>query len=43
LEGLLSHLYLTPVLGALIEGRVPDHLDAGPLAASELAQLRARQ
>jgi hypothetical protein len=36
--GLLSHLYLTPVLGALIEGRVPDHLDAGALPASELAK-----
>lgn len=36
--GLLSHLYLTPVLVALIEGRVPDHLDAGPLPASELAE-----
>jgi hypothetical protein len=36
--GLLSHLYLTPVLGALIEGGVPDHLDAGPLSASELAE-----
>ncbi len=36
--GLLSHLYLTPVLGALVEGRVPDHLDAGPLPASELAK-----
>jgi len=36
--GLLSHLYLTPVLGALIEGRVPDHLDAGPLPASDLAK-----
>jgi len=35
--GLLSHLYLTPVLVALIEGRVPDHLDAGPLPVSELA------
>lgn len=35
--GLLSHLYLTPVLVALIGGRVPDHLDAGPLPASELA------
>jgi hypothetical protein len=35
--GLLSHLYLTPVLVALIEGRVPDHLDAGPLPATELA------
>jgi hypothetical protein len=36
--GLLSHLYLTPVLAALVEGRVPDHLDAGPLPASELAE-----
>jgi len=36
--GLLSHLYLTPVLGALLRGRVPDHLDAGPLPASELAK-----
>ena len=36
--GLLSHLYLTPVLGALIEGRVPDHLDDGPLPVSELAK-----
>ena len=36
--GLLSHLFLTPVLGALIEGRVPDHLDAGPMPAAELAE-----
>jgi hypothetical protein len=36
--GLLSHLYLTPALGALLQGRVPDHLDAGPLPASELAK-----
>jgi hypothetical protein len=36
--GLLSHLYLTPALGALLQGRVPDHLDAGPLPASELAE-----
>ena len=35
--GLLSHLYLTPVLVQLVEGGVPDHLDAGPLPASELA------
>ena len=34
---LLSHLYLTPVLVALIRGRVPDHLEQGPLPASELA------
>ena len=36
--GLLSHLYLTPVLVALLQGRVPDHLDAGPLPTSELAK-----
>jgi hypothetical protein len=35
--GLLSHLYLTPVLVALIEGHVPDHLDDGPLPAADLA------
>jgi hypothetical protein len=35
--GLLSHLYLTPSLVALVKGRVPDHLHAGPLPASELA------
>jgi hypothetical protein len=35
--GLLSHLYLTPVLVALLRGRVPDHLADGPLAATELA------
>ena len=36
--GLLSHLYLTPALVALIQGHIPDHLDAGPLSASELAK-----
>jgi hypothetical protein len=36
--GLLSHLYLTPALGAVLKGRVPDHLDAGPLPALELAK-----
>jgi hypothetical protein len=36
--GLLSHLYLTPALVVLLQGRVPDHLDAGPLPASELAK-----
>jgi len=35
--GLLSHLYLAPVLNALVKGRVPDHLAAGPRPASELA------
>jgi hypothetical protein len=36
--GLLSHLYLTPVLVALIQGGVPDHLDEGPLPVSDLAK-----
>jgi len=36
--GLLSHLYLTPALGAILQGRVPDHLHAGPLPAWELAK-----
>jgi len=35
--GLLSHLFATPTLVALIQGRVPDHLDDGTLPASELA------
>lgn len=35
---LMSHLYLTPVLVELIRGRVPDHLDHGPLAAGDLAK-----
>jgi len=37
-SGLLSHLYLTPVLVELIRGRVPDHLDQGPLHATDLAK-----
>ncbi len=36
--GLLSHLYLTPVLNTLIRCGVPDHLDEGPLPASDLAK-----
>jgi O-methyltransferase domain len=36
--GLLSHLYLTPVLVKLIQGRVPDHLGDGPLPAADLAK-----
>jgi len=36
--GLLSHLYLTPVLEALVRGRVPDHLADGPLSAADLAK-----
>jgi len=36
--GLLSHLYLTPSLVALVRGHVPDHLHPDPLPASELAK-----
>lgn len=36
--GLLSHLYLTPVLVTLIRGAVPDYLDEGPLPAADLAK-----
>lgn len=36
--GLMSHLYLTPVLVELMRGGVPDLLDQGPLPASELAK-----
>jgi len=36
--GLLSHLYLTPPLVALVRGRVPDHLHPDPLPTSELAK-----
>jgi hypothetical protein len=35
---LTSHVYFSPILGALVRGGVPDHLDAGPLPAAELAQ-----
>jgi len=35
---LLSHLYLTPTLVALVKGRVPDHLHPDPLPALELAK-----
>ena len=38
-SGLLSHLYLTPVLVELIRGGVPDHLDQGPLQATDLANV----
>ena len=37
-SSLLSHLYLTPVLVELVRGGVPDHLDQGPLHASDLAK-----
>jgi hypothetical protein len=35
---LLNNIYFNPILGALIRHGVPDHLDKGPLAASDLAQ-----
>jgi hypothetical protein len=34
----LFHVNCSPVLGALIRHRVPDHLEGGPLDAQELAQ-----
>lgn len=37
-SNLLSHLYLTPVLVELVRGGVPDHLNHGPLHASDLAK-----
>jgi hypothetical protein len=36
---LLNHIYFNPILGALIRHNVPDHLDNGPLPASELARM----
>src|SRR5215470_16939165 len=36
---LMTHLYFNPVIGALVRNDVPDHLDKGPLPASELAKL----
>jgi len=35
---LLNHTYFTPIIGALIHHGVPDHLDDGPLGASDLAR-----
>lgn len=35
---LTSHVYFNPVLGTLIRCNVPDHLDNGPLPATDLAQ-----
>lgn len=35
---LLNNIYFNPILGALIRHGVPDHLDKGPVAASDLAQ-----
>lgn len=34
---LLSHVYFSPVLATLVSRGVPDHLDNGPLPATELA------
>ena len=36
---MMNHLYFNPVIGALVRHGVPDHLDNGPLSASNLAQL----
>jgi ubiquinone/menaquinone biosynthesis C-methylase UbiE len=35
---LMNHTYLNPIIGALVRHGVPDHLEGGPLAASDLAQ-----
>jgi O-methyltransferase domain len=35
---LLHHIYFNPILRVLVRHRVPDHLDHGPLSASDLAQ-----
>jgi len=36
---LLNHIHFNPVIGALVRHCVPDHLDKGPLAAADLAQI----
>ena len=36
---LTNHVYFNPIIGALARSGVPDHLDKGPLPASDLAQL----
>ncbi len=36
---LMSHMYFNPIVGVLVRRGVPDHLDKGPLSASDLAQL----
>jgi hypothetical protein len=36
---LMNHVYFNPVIGALVRHGVPDHLDKGPLPASDLAHL----
>jgi len=38
---LLSHVYFSPIIGAMVRGGVPDHLSGGPLHADELAQRSA--
>lgn len=35
---LLHHIYFNPIVRTLVRHRVPDHLDHGPLSASDLAQ-----
>jgi hypothetical protein len=35
---LMNHTYFNPIIGALVRHGVPDHLDQGPLAATDLAQ-----
>ena len=36
---LLSHVYFSPIIGALVRRGVPDHLENGPLAAADLAKV----
>lgn len=35
---LMHHVYFNPIIGTLVRCGVPDHLDSGPLPASDLAQ-----
>jgi hypothetical protein len=37
---LMNNIYFNPIVGALIRHGVPDHLDQGPLAASDLGGAR---
>jgi len=36
---LLGHVYFSPIIGTLVRRNVPDHLDNGPLSATDLARL----
>jgi hypothetical protein len=36
---MMCHTFFNPIMGALVRHGVPDHLDKGPLPASELARL----